>query len=173
MRYTAADAHAYSIAVGDVNGDGIPDIIIGAWGYFANGNGYTGSTFVVFGQQCGGLNASPCSASYTIDTTLLNGTTGTEFDGAGEYGAGFSVAVGDVNGDGIADIIISAPGASPNNVTQAGSVYVVYGHSGSWGASSPGGGGYLTGTILNSTFLNGTNGVELDGVRTGGCSARQ
>ena len=32
MPYTAADGHAYSIAVGDVNGDGIPDIIIGTSG---------------------------------------------------------------------------------------------------------------------------------------------
>ena len=47
-----------------------------------------------------------------IDVTNLDGANGFRIDGAGiDEAAGSSVALGDVNGDGFADVIVGAPGA--------------------------------------------------------------
>jgi hypothetical protein len=37
------------------------------------------------------------------------------------------ISSSDINGDGIADLIISAPNADPNGIRDAGSIYVVFG----------------------------------------------
>ena len=102
----------------DVNGDGIPDLIIGGW----NANSVTGVVFVVFGNRQGFPDPLPLST--------LNGTNGFRLNGvtAGDY-TGISVSTGDFNGDGIADIIIGAGEASPGGISQAGSTYVVFGGS--------------------------------------------
>ena len=52
-----------------------------------------------------------------------------EISGANAYdNAGDSVAgAGDMNGDGLADIIVGAPGASNNGRRRSGSVYIVFG----------------------------------------------
>ncbi len=48
---TADDWSGYSVSTaGDVNGDGIDDLLIGAWGADPNGN-YSGSSYVVFGVK--------------------------------------------------------------------------------------------------------------------------
>jgi hypothetical protein len=112
----------WSVAVGDVNGDGIGDLIIGAYGVNAN----SGAVYVVFGKS-GGWSSTPT----TLDSTFLNGTNGIELDGANGEAAGFCVAAGDLNGDGIADIIIGAPDTTINGVT-TGAVYVYFGKTSGW-----------------------------------------
>jgi hypothetical protein len=66
-------------------------------------------------------------------------------------------SAGDFNGDGYEDMLIVAPGASPNGVSGAGSAYVVFGQpsSYSWPAT------------FNLSSLNGANGVRFDGVVPG------
>jgi hypothetical protein len=116
----SGDNSGSSVAgAGDLNGDGIDDLLIGAPGADNNGRQGAGSTYVVFG-----------GASVDVDLGTL-GSRGFRIDGAtaGDNG-GWSVAdAGDVNGDGIDDLLIGAPGADNNGRTNSGSAYLVFGGS--------------------------------------------
>jgi hypothetical protein len=128
--------------VGDVNGDGFGDVIVGANGADPHGSG-SGSSYVVFGKASG-FGAS-------LDLSSLDGTNGFRLDGVAEEDrSGRSVAGADVNGDGFADIVIGAWRADPHG-TDSGSVYVVFGRAS----------GFAPVVALSS--LNGNNGFRLDG----------
>ena len=111
-------AGASVAGAGDVNGDGRPDVIVGAHGASNNGRLGSGSAYVVFGR----------SSTTTIDLSAL-GLSGFRIDGAAETdAAGQAIAGGaDVNGDGRPDVIVGAPAASNNGRDGSGSAYVVYG----------------------------------------------
>jgi hypothetical protein len=106
----------FSVArAGDVNRDGLADVIVGAPQANARGRANAGSAFVIFGQR------TPAP----VDLANLGGS-GYRIDGAlaGDE-AGFSVAAaGDVNGDGFADVVVGAPAVGAN---RSGAAYVVYG----------------------------------------------
>ena len=124
---------------GDVNGDGVADLIIGAYG----ANSVAGASYVVFGKPGIGSSASLALSS-------LNGSNGFVLPGVANSVSGFSVSgAGDVNGDGVADLIIGAYGA--NSV--AGASYVVFGKPGIGSSGS-----------LTLSSLNGPNGFVLPGV---------
>jgi hypothetical protein len=108
-------------AAGDVNGDGLDDIIIGASDAGPNGNG-SGSSYLVFGRNEGFAS--------TINLSTLNGSNGFRLDGiaAGDYSGRAVSAAGDLNGDGLDDLIIGAPFASSNG-SYSGSSYVVFGRT--------------------------------------------
>jgi hypothetical protein len=108
-------------AAGDVNGDGIADVIIGAREADPNGIIEAGQSYVVFGRTTGFPSA--------LNLSELDGSNGFVINGIAEGDdSGRSVsAAGDVNGDGIADVIIGASAADPNGVDKAGQSYVVFG----------------------------------------------
>jgi len=105
---------------GDVNGDGYPDMLIGAPSNYDRDRRFPlwGSSFVVFGRQ------TPAS----IDLATL-GMAGFRIDGAlnGDFSGTSVAAAGDVNGDGYADVLIGAPNVDPSFKNNAGTSYVVYG----------------------------------------------
>ena len=103
---------------GDVDGDGIDDLIIGAYGADPNGRSYAGASYVVFGSDQG----FPATIDLASDADLIiQGAAADDFSGSSVSGAG------DVNGDGIDDLIIGAVRAAPNGRDDAGASYVVFG----------------------------------------------
>jgi len=114
------------LSMGDVNGDTIDDLLIGAPRAAGPGNGRpnSGEAYVLFGR----LAWTP-----TIDLSGLTTLTDVTIYGADSYdGLGSSIASGDVNHDGIDDILVGAPiGSGPGNVRYygAGEAYLIYGHT--------------------------------------------
>lgn len=80
-------------APGDVNGDGFPDVLVGAPVYPVNGQS-TGRVFLFMGGT-NGLSPTP---AWTTDGIAVNSQFGQAISG-----------VGDVNGDGCSDFIVGAP----------------------------------------------------------------
>jgi hypothetical protein len=104
---------------GDVNGDGIADLLIGAPMPF--GGMGPGESDLVYGRSSG------FPALVTLANTWLDGTNGAILAGAvvGDR-SGWSVSeAGDVNADGLADLLIGAYGANPSGRAQAGETYLV------------------------------------------------
>jgi hypothetical protein len=105
----ANDQSGTSVSSGDVNGDGVDDVIIGSPNADPGGVSNAGATYVVFGGRTGVISLS--AANLTI-----NGAAASDY-------SGYSVSSGDVNGDGKDDVIIGAYGAN----SLAGKTYVVFG----------------------------------------------
>ncbi|MGL1921369.1 MAG: cadherin domain-containing protein [Hyphomicrobiales bacterium] len=107
-------------SIGDFNGDGFDDIIIGAPNARSDENN-TGASFVLFGSA-NGFDATASLAN-------LDGTNGFRVDGvSGADYSGVSVSgAGDVNGDGYDDLIIGARHADPEEDVLTGAGYIVYG----------------------------------------------
>ncbi len=114
-------------SAGDVNGDGIADVIIGAKYADPNGRNAAGAIYVVFGS---GEGFPP---EFEVSSLMLDnggdGSAGFVLIGAEErhYAGDALSAAGDVNGDGIDDLIIGARGAGPGGRDKAGASYVVFG----------------------------------------------
>jgi Ca2+-binding RTX toxin-like protein len=145
---------------GDINADGIADLMISAPGAGINGR-FSGSTYIVFGGVGVGAGGS-------FELSDLDGSNGFVLNGIKEFdSSGFSVsAAGDVNADGIADVIIGAPYADANGV-RSGSSYVVFGSPVSV-AEPTSGNDTLLGTnagdlirgLAGDDWLNGRNGND-------------
>ena len=104
----ACDFSGVSVSsAGDINGDGIDDLIIGAPDADPNGQEGAGESYVVFGSSSG------FSASF--DLSDLDGSNGFVINGIDEFDrSGYSVSsAGDINGDGIDDLIIVASACQP------------------------------------------------------------
>ena len=87
---STGDKLGYSVSgAGDVNGDGFDDMIVGAWG--DDNNGADSGSARVFSGANG-------SVLYTLDGDSTDDRFGMSVSGAG-----------DVNGDGIPDLIVGAP----------------------------------------------------------------
>ena len=117
----AGDFLGVSVAAGDVNGDGVEDLLVGATGADAASNAKpnAGEAYVIFGSTT--LGGTLDLATTPPDLTILGAD-------AGDF-LGVSVAAGDVNGDGVEDLLVGATGADAagNAKPDAGEVYVIFG----------------------------------------------
>ena len=140
--------------VGDFNGDGFADYLVGASGNGATNNG---AAYLIYGKASG---------FGTLDLTTISSTDGFAiFGGASSDNAGVSVAgAGDVNGDGYDDLLIGAPlnaASGPSSPSAPGAAYVLFGTAAGYGG--------LTLASLTPPFIS-TQGFKIQGA-AGGDSA--
>ena len=152
------DQSGYSVSdAGDVNGDGIDDIIIGAVGAHMG----SGASYVVFGRN------TSFPATFELSSLLPSkggdGTEGFVVKGIDlEDNSGLPVSgAGDVNGDGIDDLIIGASNADSNGASDAGESYVIFGRDTGFPAT------FELRDLLPSAGGDGTEGFVLKGIDSG------
>jgi hypothetical protein len=147
-------------AAGDVNADGIDDIIIGVT-YSTPDLDANGRAYVVFGRE------TPFPAEFGLERLwAVNGGDGSEgflLNHADLGQAGNVVGGGgDMNDDGIADVIVGAPIARPFGRYQAGRAFVYFGHAGPYPAEVE-----LT-SLLPENGGDGTRGFVVSGPQVEG-----
>lgn len=110
---------------GDFNGDGLDDVVVGAPFASYNSRSESGSAYVVLGSaDTSAVDlAKPGSRGFRIDGSsapacsfCVGNETGFSVDGGG-----------DVNADGLADVVVGAPFAYDGGRGQTGAAYVIFG----------------------------------------------
>ena len=103
---SATDYSGASVSIaGDINGDGIDDLVIGA-PYASTGADYAGASYVVFGSDQGFPSPLNLSSLDGNNGFVVNGANASDYSGASVS------AAGEVNGDRIDDMVIGARGSS-------------------------------------------------------------
>ncbi len=152
MRGQAAGDRAGSAmaSIADLNGDGRPDVLIGAPGSDAGGSD-SGAAYVVFGKS---------SAAAVNLSSVAAGTGGFRITGqaAGDDAGSALASVADMNGDGLAEIVVGASGSDAGGV-DSGAVYVVFGKAST------------TAVDLNAV-AGGTGGFRITGATAGALTGR-
>ncbi len=140
----ANDKSGHSVSTaGDVNGDGLDDVIVGAFDANLSSKSKAGKSYVVFGKTDNtAINLS----------AIASGTGGFVINGenADDYSGNSVSSAGDVNDDGLDDLIVGAWGADPSNESKAGKSYVIFGKTDN--------------TAINlSAIASGTGGFVING----------
>ncbi|MCI0585658.1 MAG: VCBS repeat-containing protein [Planctomycetes bacterium] len=106
--------------IADVNGDGVPDVLVGA----------------PQPSSCGPIGPGYVDLRSGTDGALLYTLTGVSI--GDQYGAAVA-GTGDVDGDGVPDLLVGIPGADPGGLTNAGELALRSGVGGAIIWTIPGG----------------------------------
>ncbi len=131
-----------NVSAGDLNGDGRQDLIFSAPG-LANGSSVTGGVLVINGP---------------IILQRPTGTVTPSFISMGPSNAsrfGEGLVVGDIDGDQVDDLIVSAPGQAANGRASSGQTYVFYGGATIVGSRD------LASTTADASFAGANPGDQL------------
>ena len=142
---TAGDEAGPAAMAGDVNGDGFADVVIGAYNN-NSGGANAGAAYVVFGKS-----SWPAGLVNLDDVAAGTGGFKIQGEAAGDVAGNGVAAAGDVNGDGIDDLILGAR-SNDGGGSSAGAAYVVFGTASS-----------TTQTIDLDAVAVGTGGFKIQG----------
>lgn len=136
--------------IGDLNGDGLNDLAIAAPNADVNGLRNTGQTFVIFGSenQTSSINVNDLDGQqgFALNGMKAHDHLGTSIDGNA-----------DLNGDGLADLLITAPDADAEGLVDSGQSYVVYGRRNQFPKQ------FEVSSLLKSNGGDGGEGVAING----------
>jgi hypothetical protein len=127
--YSTYSNNPAGVAVADVTGDGIPDVIVCSFGADGGGGGsVVGNNITIFQQ-----NATAGHGNFTFQTSPI-----TTLTGGGIQFIPTALVVTDLDGDGLPDIAATVPGVPPDSLSPqpTGSVYVFKG-TGAGGFGTP------------------------------------
>ena len=110
--------------IGDLNGDGILDILVGA---HLEGTGYTGAVHIIFMQTDGTCLSHQRITPETGGLTFVSGA----YDYFGHSGT----SMGDLNGDNNTDIAVGCLGCDSSTTTSPGAVFMIFLHTDGTGLS--------------------------------------
>lgn len=102
----------------DINGDGFDDLVIGAPGE----NGSAGGINAIYGSFGNGLDTANGNEIRNQDNFK-----GANAESSDQFGS--SVAYGDIDGDGMTDVVMGAPRENIGNLADAGAITVVCGRT--------------------------------------------
>lgn len=162
MGAATSDLLGYSVSnAGDVNHDGVDDVIVGAFLADQSGLSNVGHSYVIFGRNVT-VAAGNAFGDIQLNTTAVAPDVGFRMIGVGDGDqSGLSVsAAGDVNGDGVDDVIIGAILADPPTLavdSNTGISYVIFGRN------VPGGAAPFIDILLSSIVTGSTIGFRILG----------
>jgi hypothetical protein len=136
-----ADYFGWSMATGDLDGDGKQDLVVGAPG---DEEGMEGAVYIFLEEKFSGrftIGFEPITDPIEPNMILRGDYTLENSDELREDALlarlGESVAIGDLNGDGIADLVVGAPGRRDTTgkrglLVETGRVWVLLGPMNQW-----------------------------------------
>jgi hypothetical protein len=127
----SGDAFGSSLASGDFNGDGRDDLGVGVPGESLDSSDGAGLLNVLYGGNSGLQVDSPADQLWTQDSESVNGTA----EAGDAFGS--SLAAGDFDANGKADLAVGVPGETFSSQTSAGVANVLYGAGSGLQAKSP------------------------------------
>ncbi len=148
---TAGGRFGQDWAAGDFNRDGYDDLAIGEYGATIGGHASAGQVHIFYGSASGLTDAGYQHIDLNEVGLAHRASQGDQF--------GHALAAGDLNGDGYADLVVSAPREAVNGASQAGAVYVF------WGGAN---GLQFTAAQGAMTFHQGTGGGGIGGTAAKG-----
>jgi len=113
------DQFGYKIVTGDVNGDGIDDVLCSAPSSDPLGRNSAGTVYLFYGEQDANEYSSIDLSINQADLTIYGSAAGDQL--------GLSIALGKLNNDIYADLVVSSPYNTNGGLDQCGTVYTING----------------------------------------------